>query len=111
MKHRVLEYTAVFQEEKVGGYSVWVPSLPGCASQGETFEEALKNIKEAIELYLESAKKYKLEDEDFKKQFVLPVKVYALAASSVRPRSCKSIQENGIWICYPARYSYENATS
>ena len=36
-----------------GGYTVYVPSLPGCISEGNTKEEALKNIKEAIELYLE----------------------------------------------------------
>ncbi len=36
-----------------GGYTVIVPSLPGCISEGETKEEAVKNIKEAIELYLE----------------------------------------------------------
>ncbi len=47
------EYQVVFQEEVEGGFSVWVPDLPGCASQGETLEEALQNIKEAIELYLE----------------------------------------------------------
>ena len=35
------------------GYTVYVPSLPGCISEGETWEEALKNIKEAIHLYLE----------------------------------------------------------
>ena len=52
-KQKILEYMAVFQEEKAGGFSVWVPDLPGCASQGETFEEALKNIREAIELYLQ----------------------------------------------------------
>ncbi len=37
-----------------GGYTVEVPSLPGCISQGETLDEALTNIKEAIELYIES---------------------------------------------------------
>ncbi|MBO8131536.1 MAG: type II toxin-antitoxin system HicB family antitoxin [Candidatus Marinimicrobia bacterium] len=37
-----------------GGYTVIVPSLPGCISEGDTREEAIKNIKEAIELYLES---------------------------------------------------------
>lgn len=36
-----------------GGYTVIAPSLPGCISEGETKEEAIKNIKEAIELYLQ----------------------------------------------------------
>ena len=36
-----------------GGYTAIVPSLPGCISEGDTREEALKNIKEAIQLYLE----------------------------------------------------------
>jgi len=75
MKRKVLEYTAVFQEEKEGGYSVWVPTLPGCASQGETFEEALNNIKEAIELYLKDEKEK--TEEDFKNQFVVPIRIYA----------------------------------
>lgn len=38
-----------------GGYTVEVPSLPGCVSQGDTLEEALANIKEAIELWIEDA--------------------------------------------------------
>ena len=36
-----------------GGFTVYVPGLPGCISEGDTREEALANIKEAIELYLE----------------------------------------------------------
>ena len=36
-----------------GGFTVYVPSLPGCISEGDTKEKALANIKEAIELYLE----------------------------------------------------------
>ena len=36
-----------------GGYTATVPSLPGCISEGDTKEDALKNIREAIELYLE----------------------------------------------------------
>ncbi len=36
-----------------GGYTVYVPSLPGCISEGDTRDEALENIREAIELYLE----------------------------------------------------------
>jgi len=36
------------------GYAVWCPGLPGCWSQGETEEEALQNIKDAIQAYLET---------------------------------------------------------
>lgn len=43
----------VLEPSEDGGYTVYVPSLPGCISEGETREEALKNIKEAITLYLE----------------------------------------------------------
>ncbi len=43
----------VLEASNEGGYTVYVPSLPGCISEGETVEEALKNIREAIELYLE----------------------------------------------------------
>lgn len=68
------EYQVVFQEEIEGGFSVWVPDLPGCASQGETLEEALENIKEAMELYLEDVKD-DAADYDYKQQFVVPVKL------------------------------------
>jgi predicted RNase H-like HicB family nuclease len=50
-----MDFQAVFTKEKEGGYSVAVPALPGCHSQGETFEEAQQNITEAIQLYLEDA--------------------------------------------------------
>ncbi len=36
------------------GYSIWVPGLPGCWSQGKTEDEALENIKDAIESYIET---------------------------------------------------------
>ena len=42
-----------FETSSEGGYTCFVPSLPGCISEGNTKEEATKNIKEAIELYLE----------------------------------------------------------
>ncbi|HHF56132.1 MAG TPA: type II toxin-antitoxin system HicB family antitoxin [Thermoplasmatales archaeon] len=48
-----MKLKVVLESQEEGGYTVYVPSLPGCISQGETIEEALKNIKEAIELYLE----------------------------------------------------------
>ncbi len=53
-----LEYTIVLEpDEEEGGYTVIVPALPGCISEGDTLEEALENIKEAIELYLDSCRK------------------------------------------------------
>ncbi len=75
-KVKVLEYHAVFQEEKDGGFSAWVPALPGCCSQGETFKETVDNIKEAIELYLET-KPGILEygDEADEKQFLVPIRI------------------------------------
>lgn len=48
-----MRFIVVLEPAEEGGYTVYVPALPGCTSEGETREEALKNIKEAIELYLE----------------------------------------------------------
>lgn len=45
-----------FTKEPEGGYTVTVPSLPGCVSYGKTFEEAIEMIKDAIEGYLKVAK-------------------------------------------------------
>lgn len=42
------------KDEEAGGYVVTCPSIPGCFSQGDTVEEALENIKEAIQACLES---------------------------------------------------------
>jgi predicted RNase H-like HicB family nuclease len=53
-----MKIKVVLEPSDEGGYTVYVPSLPGCISEGETIEEALENIQEAIELYLEP-----LEDE------------------------------------------------
>ena len=47
------KFPIITQKEEYSGYSAWCPVLPGCASEGETEEEAKRNIKEAIELYLE----------------------------------------------------------
>ena len=46
-------YTVILEREPDGGYEVHAPSLPGCVSQGDTREEALANIREAMELYIE----------------------------------------------------------
>jgi len=48
-----MKLKVVLEPSEDGGYTVFVPSLPGCISEGDSKEEALRNIKEAIELYLE----------------------------------------------------------
>lgn len=48
-----MELYVILEKQEEGGYTIYVPSLSGCISQGETKEEALNNIKEAISLYLE----------------------------------------------------------
>lgn len=55
MVHR---YRVIVEPEDDGSYAVWVPALPGCVSQGDTFEEAMANIREAIQCYLESCLKH-----------------------------------------------------
>lgn len=54
MDEKILSYSVIYEEAPEGGYVVYVPSLPGCHTQGDTIEEAEKNAKEAISLYLES---------------------------------------------------------
>lgn len=48
-----MKIRVVLEASEEGGYTVYVPSLTGCISEGETEEEALANIREAIKLYLE----------------------------------------------------------
>lgn len=48
-----MEYSVVVYKAEEGGFWVEVPALPGCYSQGETLDETLENVREAIGLYLE----------------------------------------------------------
>jgi predicted RNase H-like HicB family nuclease len=48
-----MKIKVVLEPAEEGGYTIYVPSLPGCISEGDNEEEAMANIKEAIELYLE----------------------------------------------------------
>lgn len=52
VKGKIIECTILIHQAEEGGFWVEVPALPGCYSQGETFEETIENIKEAIELNL-----------------------------------------------------------
>jgi predicted RNase H-like HicB family nuclease len=51
-----MRYTVVLEREDDGGFVVSVPALPGCLSQGDTRAEALENVREAIELYVEDCR-------------------------------------------------------
>ena len=55
-KERVYEFDVVILEDESGGYVALVPALPGCHTQGDTMDEVLDNVREAIELYLETIK-------------------------------------------------------
>lgn len=52
ISEKILEYTAIYEPAEEGGYVVSTPALPGCVTQGETFEEATSMIKDAIQGYL-----------------------------------------------------------
>jgi predicted RNase H-like HicB family nuclease len=52
-RHLSMRYTVFLEQEADGGFVVTVPALPACVSQGDTREEALANIREAIQVYIE----------------------------------------------------------
>jgi predicted RNase H-like HicB family nuclease len=58
MRHKVL------LKKTEEGYAVWCPGLPGCWSQGETEEDALQNIRDAIQEYLEAIQQLRGEHEE-----------------------------------------------
>ena len=51
-------YKVIFEPAEEGGYTVYVPSLPGCISEGDTYEEALANVKEAIKQWIEVSEQF-----------------------------------------------------
>jgi predicted RNase H-like HicB family nuclease len=67
-------FTVVLEREEDGGYHAFCPALPGCHTQGDSYDEAIENIKEAIRLYLESLEAHgeKIPTEDIT---VKPLKV------------------------------------
>ena len=60
-----MRFKVVFEASDDGGFTVYVPVLPGCISEGDTVEEARRNILEAIALYLET-------DDDFAETPAIP---------------------------------------
>ena len=49
-----MQLTVILEPSEEGGYTALVPALPGCISEGDSREQALRNIRDAIALYLES---------------------------------------------------------
>lgn len=58
ISQKILKYTAIFEPAEEGGYVVSVPALTGCITQGDTLEEAMEMIKDAISGYVASLRKH-----------------------------------------------------
>lgn len=72
------EFDVVILEDESGGYVALVPALPGCHTQGDTLQELMDNVREAVELYLETLTEE--EREELLRQRVVGIqKVKALA--------------------------------
>ena len=56
------EFDVIIIEDETGGYIGFVPSLPGCHTQGDTLEDLMNNAKEAIDLYIETLEKDEKND-------------------------------------------------
>lgn len=74
---RMNTFTAVFQEAEEGGYIAFVEELPGANTQGETLEEARENLREAVELILETNRRLALKDLDPSRLIREPIVVSA----------------------------------
>jgi predicted RNase H-like HicB family nuclease len=55
-----MRFQVVLEPSDEGGFTVYVPALPGCISEGDTEKEALDNIQEAIEVYLEPVEEFSI---------------------------------------------------
>lgn len=72
-------YKILLKKEPEGGYTVTVPSLPGCVTYGDTIEEAIKMAKEAIELYIESLREHgeEIPTDEGTLEYTLTLETYA----------------------------------
>jgi len=67
---KVLNYRVIVEQDEDGVFVASVPSLQGCYTEGDTFEEALENIKDAIKLNLDARKEEKVITDDSQTEFV-----------------------------------------
>jgi antitoxin HicB len=76
---KTVSYRILLRKEPEGGYTVVVPSLPGCVTYGDTIEKAIEMAREAIELYIESLKEHgeEIPTEEGTLEYTLSVEAYA----------------------------------
>jgi len=76
---KILRYKISLRKEPEGGYTVTVPSLPGCVTYGDTIEEAINMAREAIQLYIESLKAHgeEIPTEDGVLEYTLTIRTNA----------------------------------
>ncbi|MEN8253434.1 MAG: type II toxin-antitoxin system HicB family antitoxin [Patescibacteria group bacterium] len=67
---KVLNFKVLIEKDEDGYFVASVPAVPGCHTQGDSYDQAVKNIKEAIKLCLEEAK----ENSDYKQEIQFPSK-------------------------------------
>jgi predicted RNase H-like HicB family nuclease len=71
---KIFNYTIILEKEDDGGYHAFCPALPGCHTQGDSYDEVLENIEDAVKLYIESLKAHKepIPEEDI---IIKPMKI------------------------------------
>ena len=76
---KLLSYRILLRKEPEGGYTVIVPSLPGCVTFGDTIEQAIEMAREAIELYVESLKEHgeEVPTEERTLEYTITVEAHA----------------------------------
>ena len=76
---KILSYRILLRKEPEGGYTVIVPSLPGCVTYGETIEESIEMAKGAIELYIENLTEHgeEIPSEEETLEYTLTVEAHA----------------------------------
>jgi predicted RNase H-like HicB family nuclease len=74
-----LSYRVLLRKESEGGFTVTVPSLPGCVTFGDTLEDSVRMAREAIELYIESLKAHgeEIPTEDEVLEYTLTLTAHA----------------------------------
>jgi len=82
-------YNVIFRPEPEGGFTVLVPSLPGCITYGKNLEEAKKMAKEAMELYIECLKAHKEPVPNDDQGFMATIDIKAPRVLKTKTRACR----------------------